>query len=437
MAVVTIRDLPPPPDGCNGWPWTDSRDPRLVTGNQTSEAADDRYGTRLKSEEWPKISVITPNYNYAHFLEATIRSVLLQGYPNLEYIIIDDGSTDNSLEVIRKYERWLTYWEQQKNHGQTHAIDKGLARATGDVVAYLNSDDIYERGALISAGRHFADTGTDHLLYGNALYVDGCGRVIKRLSPPAFSFRQLLLGNFISQPAVFIGRDVVDRIGLFDETLQYAMDYEYWIRAALHGFRFDRVDDVYAVMRMHDESKTVAREHEFQDEIATFLEEAFASPMMPEAERSVRRQSIGRRHWLAALFLWNGGRVEAGRKRAVVALGEYRLAAEEEGAGFAAGTLIEDRYGAFLPPRTIEARLRAIPKNEPACAAFAQQATERFLGKIVEHIKTLSRRRALCFLIRLLMANPARIKSWRLRKVLMDRLSSVKGVSSTAGRGSV
>ena len=119
-----------------GWPWS-------------SENSVDAHAS-LVDREYPKITVLTPNYNYGHYLEETIRSVLLQGYPNLEYIIIDGESTDNSIEVIKKYEPWLTYWVSEPDRGQTHAINKGLEKATGEIFNWINSDDILMPGALFA-----------------------------------------------------------------------------------------------------------------------------------------------------------------------------------------------------------------------------------------------------------------------------------------------
>ncbi|WP_017314698.1 glycosyltransferase family 2 protein [Mastigocladopsis repens] len=126
--TLTLDDLPSPPPDKIGWPWT-------VQSSQFSEQIPDGF-------EYPRISIVTPNYNYGHFLEETIRSVLLQGYPNLEYIIIDGGSTDNSVEIIKKYEKWLSFWVSEKDSGQANAINKGIDLATGTWFNWLNSDDI-------------------------------------------------------------------------------------------------------------------------------------------------------------------------------------------------------------------------------------------------------------------------------------------------------
>lgn len=134
MQCPKLSELPPPPPGKTGWPWTEETE-RLPN-------------TMPDGGEWPRISIVTPNYNYGQFIEETIRSVLLQGYPNLEYIVIDGGSTDDSVEIIKKYEPWLSYWVSEKDRGQANAINKGISIATGEWFNWLNSDDILLNNAL-------------------------------------------------------------------------------------------------------------------------------------------------------------------------------------------------------------------------------------------------------------------------------------------------
>src|SRR4030042_6265175 len=126
MRCPTLKELPSPPQGKTGWPWTEES-PQL-------------HNTMPDGSPWPKISIVTPSFNQGQFIEETIRSVLLQGYSDLEYIIIDGGSKDDSIELIRKYEKWLTYWVSEPDHGQSHAINKGFRKASGEIVAWLNSD---------------------------------------------------------------------------------------------------------------------------------------------------------------------------------------------------------------------------------------------------------------------------------------------------------
>ena len=129
MKTLLLADLPPPPPGRTGWPWT-------VASPAVPETAPG-------GAPWPRITIVTPSFNQGQFLEETIRSVLLQGYPNLEYIIIDGGSNDNSIEIINRYKNWISYWISEKDRGQAHAINKGIDRSTGEVLAWLNSDDVY------------------------------------------------------------------------------------------------------------------------------------------------------------------------------------------------------------------------------------------------------------------------------------------------------
>lgn len=144
MRCPTLAELPPPPPDRTGWPWT-VESPRVP---------DTMSDGRLC---WPRISIVTPSYNQARFIEETIRSILLQGYPDLEYIIIDGGSTDDTVAILRKYEKHLAYWVSEKDRGQSHAINKGMERISGDVWMYQNSDDLLSRGALAAVADRFAD----------------------------------------------------------------------------------------------------------------------------------------------------------------------------------------------------------------------------------------------------------------------------------------
>src|SRR5467141_2605988 len=134
MRCPTLAELPPPPAGRSGWPWTQETQ-SLPSG-------------RADSSPWPRISIVTPSYNQGEFIEETIRSILLQGYPDLEYIVMDGGSTDGSVNIIKKYERWLAYWISENDRGQVHAINKGFSRASGVIYNWINSDDSLRPGAL-------------------------------------------------------------------------------------------------------------------------------------------------------------------------------------------------------------------------------------------------------------------------------------------------
>jgi len=214
----------------------------------------------------PRITVVTPSYNQGRYLEETIRSVLSQGYPNLEYMVVDGGSTDDSVAIIQKFERHLTWWTSENDQGQTHAINKGLARATGEWVAYLNSDDTYLPGAL----HRVAWEGVRHphfrWICGGCISLNGPERPyfhFPDLPAPAVGFFHR---NPLMQPATFWRRALTERHGLFDERYQYCMDLDFWIRLAVGGEVCRRVDYPLAAFRMHPESKSVGQADRFEPE---------------------------------------------------------------------------------------------------------------------------------------------------------------------------
>jgi glycosyltransferase involved in cell wall biosynthesis len=208
----------------------------------------------------PKISVITPSLNQGDFIGQTIESVLSQGYPKLEYIVMDGGSTDNTLEVLKKCDDRV-YWETENDRGQSHAINKGLRLASGDVVALLNSDDLHEPETLFKVGKFFAHHPKADWLTGKCRVIDQRGRTIRRgvTQYKNFwlrfrSYRVLLVLDYISQPATFWRYQVIKRIGEFDEDLQYAMDYDYSLRVGQH-FQLWVLNEYLASYRMHPSSK--------------------------------------------------------------------------------------------------------------------------------------------------------------------------------------
>lgn len=208
---------------------------------------------------FPKISIITPSYNQGQFLEETILSVINQNYPNLEYIIIDGGSTDNSLEIIKKYEDRLAYWVSENDKGVTDGINKGLRRSTGEIINWINSDDYFLSGAFYKAADAFNnDDQRLGFIYGICRYIRSDGGILEERKMVDFDLNILRYGrNLFAQPASFFHRRVLNEIGLLDENLPFAMDYEYWIRASDAGFKFKNICVPLAAFRFHGESKTV------------------------------------------------------------------------------------------------------------------------------------------------------------------------------------
>lgn len=233
----------------------------------------------------PSISVVTPSYNQAPFLQACIDSVCSQGYPALDYSVVDGGSMDGSVDIIRANSARLDYWVSESDKGQAHAINKGLSRFTGDVWGFLNSDDELEPGCLARVGRLFADNRDLDAVFGDCTFIDKYGRIRGKGAARPFDRAALLEGCYIFQPSMFLRRRVLDEFGLFDESLHFVFDYEYWLRvssrATLHYF-----PEVLSRYRIHGATKSALQPE-------TMAEEALAVRLRygtrADACRSYRR----------------------------------------------------------------------------------------------------------------------------------------------------
>lgn len=201
------------------------------------------------------ISIITPSYNQGEFIEETIRSVLNQNYKNLEYIIIDGGSSDNSVDIIKKYENDLTYWVSEKDNGQSHAINKGFELATGDIIAWINSDDTYCEGAFEAVSEYFINHYDCQWLAGNILLMDKKGHAYIRKYPNSSPLLERLAMFSSFQPNVFLRRSILTEIGYPKEDFHMTMDYEWYCRIAEH-YSINIINKDLAKFRYHSESKS-------------------------------------------------------------------------------------------------------------------------------------------------------------------------------------
>jgi glycosyltransferase involved in cell wall biosynthesis len=220
-----------------------------------------------------KISIITPSYNQGRFIERTIRSVLSQELTvELEYLVLDGGSTDETVTILKGYNDRVQ-WVSEKDHGQADAVNKGLARARGEMIGWINSDDIYYPGAITAAWEALRLHSEADVVYGEANHIDEADRIIESYPTEEWSFERLLETCYLCQPAVFFRKRVVDRYGLLNPCLHFCLDYEYWVRLARSGARFFRLGQVLAGSRLYAETKTLGSRVRVHAEINTmFLE---------------------------------------------------------------------------------------------------------------------------------------------------------------------
>ncbi len=205
---------------------------------------------------YPKISLVTPSFNQAPFLEITLQSVLNQKYPNLEYIVIDGGSTDGSVDIIRRYSNQLAYWVSEPDNGQTDALNKGFAKATGDILCWLCSDDLLEPWTFQEVIQFFQENPNARAVYGDTTWIDTKNQVIKKRKELPFNrFIFLYEHNFIPQPSTFWRRDLYQEVGNLNPYFDVAMDADLWIR-------FSEVTNLYHIrrpwskMRIYPQQKT-------------------------------------------------------------------------------------------------------------------------------------------------------------------------------------
>ncbi len=258
----------------------------------------------------PLVSIVTPSYNQAQFLKQTIESVLGQDYPRIEYLVADGRSTDGSVEIIKQYADRLAWWVSETDAGQGEAINKGLARVTGDIVAWLNSDDYYLPGTIRAAVQAFQQNPDVALVYGDMLAVDAQGRTTNTLTYKQLMLQDLLCFQIIGQPAVFFRREVLEKAGGLDTSFHYLLDHQLWIRMAQHG-RMLHIPQTWAAARYHAAAKNVAKAAEFGREAFRILAWAESQPGLAEAVSGVARRARASAYRVNARYLLDGGQAGA------------------------------------------------------------------------------------------------------------------------------
>lgn len=243
----------------------------------------------------PEVSVVTPSFQQVDFLETTLRSVIEQGYPALEYVVQDGGSTDGSVEVLRRWESRLHAWTTGPDGGQAAAINAGFRRTSGEIMAWLNSDDALLPGALATATRYLVEHPEVDVVYGHRLVIDERNRQIGIWTLPRHDDAMLKVADYVPQETMFWRRRLWDRVGGLDEGFQYALDWDLLLRFREAGARFVRVNRFLGAFRIHDAQKTTAWLDRGEDEVARLRERTLGRRITPaEALRAV--EGYRRRH---------------------------------------------------------------------------------------------------------------------------------------------
>ena len=294
MPTDTQTRIPDPPRAdLRGWPWEDAGEDADAAGAAA-----------------PLISIVIPSYNQGEYIEETIRSIVMQRYPKFEIIVIDGGSTDSTLEVVRRYEPWLTHWVSEKDAGQANAINKGLAVARGEIVTWLNSDDLLLPGAFRQLARAYARNSETFFISPVEHFLDGTDKS-RVFEPKNVTHRELVefwSGRVIwNDPGTFYTRAVLDRIGFVDESYRYAFDYDFILRAS-RGFEATQLPRPTTRFRVHSQSKTISEGEKF------IYETARVSKTYWEGVGKVNRRGFDR---YFAVWMFRSGVLNARRNPSV------------------------------------------------------------------------------------------------------------------------
>lgn len=257
-----------------------------------------------------KVSIVTPSFNQARYLEQTICSVLEQGYSDLEYFVMDGGSNDGSAAIIERYAGQFSGWVSEKDKGQADAINKGLRQCSGDIVAWLNSDDYYLPGAIARAVEAFKQHPEAGLVYGNVLSVDANSQPFNLQTFKLYNLTDLMSFRIISQPAVFMRRAVLERAGLLDESYHLLLDHHLWLRMARLAPMI-YIPETLAAARYHAEAKNLARTADFGREAYRIVDWLQSNPAFADEFKRHERRIRGGAQRLDAFYLLDGGHYAA------------------------------------------------------------------------------------------------------------------------------
>lgn len=258
----------------------------------------------------PSISLVTPSYEQAEHLEACLRSVIDQDYPRLEYMVLDGGSTDGSVEIIRRHAHELDYWRSRPDEGQAEAINQGWGLAEGEVLGWLNSDDMLEPGVLSAVGRAFSKSEDARVVVGDCRVVNAEGRERRIERPEGYDLERQLLGKSLPQPSVFVHRSLVEATGGLDESLRYALDWDFFLRVFLRcgEGQVRYLPRCLSRSRVYGETKTRTGLSDKGDERRRVLEKLRSEGLLEPLSPSMYRRAVGGTYWVQAADEWMTGR---------------------------------------------------------------------------------------------------------------------------------
>lgn len=343
MPAPTLADLPPPPPGRTGWPWTEASPP-----------VDEQAGP------WPRLSVVVPSYQQGEFIEETLRSILLQGYPNLELLVMDGGSKDGTVDILRRYEPWIKEWVSEKDGGQSAAINKGWRRATGELLTWLNSDDLLLPGWAAETAAAFKSDPALDVVCCDVQVIDKDSRVMFTCVGAVPEPERILVrwSSPFGQQGVTMRRPVLEATGYVDERLHFTMDLELWLRLALEGRKFRYVAKSLGAFRLHPAAKTGTRHDVHISDMLLVTQEFLDSASADQ--QSLAERARRRRYWNAAHISYDNRDHDESRRNAIRHLADDGWRALPRVTGMVALSLLGDHGHKLL---ALSRRMRASTRS--------------------------------------------------------------------------
>lgn len=261
--------------------------------------------------KWPSVSIVTPSLNQGRFIRATIESILMQDYPNLEYWVIDGGSKDETVGILKSYGDRI-HWISEPDSGQSQAVNKGWKCSKGDILGWVNADDLIQPLAVRSAVEVLLAKQSIGAVYGDTIYIDDHDQVIEQYSTYEYNYERLVIEteNFIPQPSVFMRRTILEKTGFLNEKLHYLMDYDLWLRMGLFT-SMEYLPIQMGALRLHPTAKTVKAMSKFANELVFIYQELFSNPVLPLNLQQRRINNMHTAYLHAASFCFWGGETRA------------------------------------------------------------------------------------------------------------------------------